>query len=138
MKNRKLMLLFAFSLSCIFSIIYILLFTYCIPSPSQSNNNITIYMNQIGLYKTHANALKMKEELDTKQLDAFVYKKDDLYVVVNGVSQNEDETDKKADELKKYAYSYLIKKVECNHLEIKKNMELKNYQKVLELIGNQN
>lgn len=95
-------------------------------------------MNQIGLYKTQANALKMKEELKTKEIEAFVYQKDDLYVVVNGIHEDKKVTNLEADKLKKHSYSYLIKKVECNHLEIKKNMELKNYQKVLELIGNQN
>ncbi|NBK98779.1 MAG: SPOR domain-containing protein [Erysipelotrichia bacterium] len=136
MRNRKLIYFFALSLSIIFSLFYLLVFHYYIPSDKEDKQT-TLYLNQIGLYKEESNAQKVQSDLQSKQISSYLYKKDDIYVVVCGVSEIEKETQKVEEQLKNQAYSYLSKKIAIKDDEISTLIEAKQYQKALEMIGNQ-
>lgn len=136
MKNKKLIYFFAISLSIIFSLIYLLLFHYYIPS-SEEVKSATLYLNQVGLYKEKANAEKMNLELQSDQITGYIYMKDDIYVVVCGVSADQKQTQKIEEQLKEHSYSYIDKVYQITDEEIVSLINANQYQDALELIGNQ-
>lgn len=137
MKNKKLIYLFAITLSIIFSIIYLLIFHYYIPSSEEDNKSTMLYLNQIGLYKEKANAEKVASDLQSNQITGYIYKKEDVYVVACGVSKDESESKKIEEQLKALSYSYINKKISIKDDEITELINSKKYQEALELIGNQ-
>lgn len=137
MKNKKLIYLFAITLSIIFSIIYLLIFHYYIPSSEEDNKSTMLYLNQIGLYKEKANAEKVASDLQSNQITGYIYKKEDVYVVACGVSKDESESQKIEEQLKALSYSYINKKISIQDDEITELIDSKKYQEALELIGNQ-
>lgn len=136
MKNKKLIYFFAISLSIIFSLIYLLLFHYYIPS-SEEVKSATLYLNQVGLYKEKANAEKMNLELQSDEITGYIYMKDDIYVVVCGVSADQKQTQKIEEQLKEHSYSYIDKVYQITDEEIVSLINANQYQDALELIGNQ-
>ncbi|MDD3049373.1 MAG: hypothetical protein PHQ89_05320 [Bacilli bacterium] len=136
MKNKNLIYFFAISLSLIFSIFYLLVFHYYIPS-NEDKKTATLYLHQIGLYKEKANAEQMNTDLNANQIIGYIYKKDDVYVVACGVSTDEAENKKIEDQLKAHSYSYISKQINVSDDEIAELLNEKSYQKALELIGNQ-
>lgn len=137
MKNKKLIYLFAITLSIIFSIIYLLIFHYYIPSSAEDSKTTMLYLNQIGLYKEKANAEKVASDLQSNQITGYIYKKEDVYVVACGVSNDESESQKIEEQLKALSYSYINKKISIKDDEITELINSKKYQEALELIGNQ-
>lgn len=136
MKNKKLIYFFAITLSIIFSIIYLLVFKYYIPSHEDSKT-ASLYVNQIGLYKEKANADKILSNLQSHQIEGYIYKKKDIYVVVCGVSDNQEDSKKVEASLKKQSLSYIAKKIDVKDDTMVAMIAAKQYQQVLELIGNQ-
>lgn len=136
MKNKKLIYGFALSLSLIFSLLYFVAFHFYTPSIAQEKS-VQLYMNQIGLYKKEANAQQVANELETHSVKAYIYKNDDLYVVVSGVDTKEKKTNENGEQLKSLSYSYLLKKVSISDGDISSLIEKKDYEKALEMIGNQ-
>lgn len=137
MKNKKLIYFFAITLSIIFSIIYLLIFHYYIPSSEEDNKTTMLYLNQIGLYKEKANAETVASDLQSNQITGYIYKKEDVYVVVCGVSKDESEAQKIEEQLKALSYSYINKQISIKDDEISELIDSKKYQEALELIGNQ-
>lgn len=137
MKNKKLIYFFAITLSIIFSIIYLLIFHYYIPSSEEESKATMIYLNQIGLYKDKANADKVASDLQSNQITGYIYKKEDVYVVACGVSKDESETQKVEEQLKALSYSYINKQISINDVQITELIDSNKYQEALELIGNQ-
>lgn len=137
MKNKNLIYLFAITLSIIFSVIYLLIFHYYIPSSEEDNKSTMLYLNQIGLYKEKANAEKVASDLQSNQITGYIYKKEDVYVVACGVSKDESESKKIEEQLKALSYSYINKKISIQDDEITELIDSKKYQEALELIGNQ-
>lgn len=137
MKNKNLIYLFAITLSIIFSVIYLLIFHYYIPSSEEDNKSTMLYLNQIGLYKEKANAEKVASDLQSNQITGYIYKKEDVYVVACGVSKDESESKKIEEQLKALSYSYINKKISIKDGEITELINSKKYQEALELIGNQ-
>lgn len=137
MKNKNLIYLFAITLSIIFSVIYLLIFHYYIPSSEEDNKSTMLYLNQIGLYKEKANAEKVASDLQSNQITGYIYKKEDVYVVACGVSKDESESKKIEEQLKALSYSYINKKISIKDDEITELINSKKYQEALELIGNQ-
>lgn len=134
MRNKKLVYLFAFVFSILFSFVYFFIFYSYLPI--KNNEAITLYMNQIGLYKEEENANKVKVSLETKDVKTYIYRNENLYVVVCGVGDKEY-VQTIGDTLKELNYSYVLKKVEITDEEICNYVKEENYEEALELIGNQ-
>lgn len=135
MKNRKLVYVFAFSLSLIFSLLYLGLFQ--LYTPSTKNKPMNLYLNQVGLYKEEDNALKIKEDLNQKEIEGYIYKKDDVYAVVCGVSDDKQTNLDNGEKLKQLSYSYLMKEIKIQDDRISKQWEEGNVVQVLEMIAHQ-
>lgn len=136
MNNKRLMIIVAVVLSVLFSILYFIVFEVYIPSTSQAQK-MTLYYNQIGLYKEEKNATKVADTLKENSVEAYIYKDKDIFVIVSGVSDKEKQTIENGEALKKSSYSYLLKKVKVQDTTISQCIKQKEYQKALELIANQ-
>lgn len=136
MNFKRWMFVFALLFSFVFSFVYVCMFVYSKPQITNTQS-IYIYMNQIGLYKEYANAQTIKDTLSTKDILAYIYKKDDVYAVVCGVSKNSEETDQNGKILSDLSYPYLRKELKINNAEAISYVEAKDYEKVLEMIQNQ-
>lgn len=94
-------------------------------------------MNQIGLYKNVENAQQVQKELETKSVKTYIYKNNDLFAIVSGVDTKRKKANENGETLKSLSYSYLLKKVSISDEEITSYVKKKNYEKALEMIGNQ-
>lgn len=132
MKYKRLIYGFAFAFSFIFSLIYLFVFNVYIPN-HEKNETITLYMNQIGLYKEVENAQKIQTSLKAEEIDTYIYKNKDLYVVISGLG---DEDDAKANGtmLKNLSYSHILKMVEISDPEIISCVKTQDFEKALELM----
>lgn len=135
MKNKKLIYLFAFSLSFIFSLFYLILFNLRLSS--ENVKPVHLYMNQVGLYKESTNAEKVGADLKNKQLDSYIYKNKDVYVVVSGVSEDKETNSKNGEQLKQLSYSYVLKDVKIQDVKMIDELKKGNVENVLEMIANQ-
>lgn len=134
MRNKKLVHLFAFTFSILFSFVYLFIFHSYLPL--KTDETITLYMNQIGLYKEESNANKVKTSLNEGNIETYIYKNEELYVVVCGVGEKEN-AENVGESLKGLNYSYVLKKVEISDRKIINYVKEENFEKALELIGNQ-
>lgn len=136
MKHKKNMIFLATVLSICFSLIYLAIFHFYIPQEDQKTS-MTIYTDQIGLYKKEENAKRMANQLKEQGLSSYVYFHDDVYTVVSGISIQEEMCEKNEALLKKNSYSYLRKTMTITDSEIIALIKAQEYEKALELIGNQ-
>ena len=135
MKNKKVIYAFALGFSLLFSLLYFLVFHYYIPLKADSET-LTLYMNQIGRFEKEKNALHTEEKIEKLSIETYIYKSNDLYVVVCGIGE-EKTAKENGEKLKEMKYSYVLKKLEITDTKIISYVEAKNYEKALELIGNQ-
>lgn len=135
MKYKTLICGLAFTFSILFSFIY--LFIFGIYNPKyQNDEKVTLYMNQIGLYKEIENAQNVKKNLEEKQIRAYIYKNEDLYVVVCGLG-SEEEAHNNGETLKNLSYSHILKKVEISDPKMITYVKNEDFEKALELMEHQ-
>ena len=134
MKIKYLIFTIALTFSLLFSLMYFMLFRSNIPRDEKYE--ITLYMNQIGLYKQVENANKVKNTLEAQGVKTYIYKNQDLYVVVSGVGEKEDAIEN-GNTLKPLSYTYILKEFVIEDPTILSYIQEENYEKALELIGNQ-
>lgn len=134
MNNRKLIYIFSLSLSLLFSIGYYIVFKNV--ENKKNTDERTLYMNQVGLYKESKSVENMKETLKSLSLTPYSFKKDDVTVVVTSVYEDKDKTKEEILVLKNANLNYVSKEVVIQDEEIKRYLDSKNYEKVLELIQN--
>ena len=134
MKIKYLIFTIALTFSFLFSLIYIMLFHSNIPRDEKEK--ITLYMNQIGLYKQIENANKSKDALEAQGVKTYIYKNQDLYVVVSGIGEKGTAIEN-GNTLKALSYSHILKELEITDPTILSYVEEENFEKALELIGNQ-
>lgn len=135
MRYKGLVSMFAIGFSILFSIMYLCVFHYYIPT-DENVESLTLYMNQIGLYKEEKNALKVQKDLLAQDVKTYIYKQNDLYVVVSGIGEKKA-AESNGETLKKLSYSHILKEYEIHDPSIVSYAKEKNYEKVLEMIGNQ-
>ena len=115
MENRKVIYTFGLLFSIAFAIIYYGLFHIF---SDNGGNTVTLYYNQVGLYKNTENAQKNIASLKELGIDAYVVSKDDLHRVICGISTNQEDTKE-------------------NGAEITQALQEKDTDKILEMINNE-
>lgn len=135
MKFKRWMFIVALLFSLFFSFIYVFLFVSSIPE--NTDQEVILYVNQVGLYKEEENAHKMKNTLQEKGLTMYIYKKEDVYVVLSGVSLDQKDCDENGQKLASMACSYLRKEFKISDAEMISYAKAKQFEKVLELMEHQ-
>lgn len=134
MENRKAIYMFGLIFSIVFAIIYYMLFqTFLAQKPMQ----YTIYYHQIGLYQSNENAEKAIKQFQEQDIDAYLYKVNDMNSVICGLSESKEEAQKYGEALKKKQIPYVDKMIQSQNEAVHEALEKKDYTTALELIHNE-
>lgn len=135
MNNKKLIYAFACGLSIFFAGIYYAVFVNLGQDESKSSaKEVTLYMNQVGLYKQQDSIDKMKSQLQTFGLTGYQRDMGDVTAVVCGVSTTKKETVKAQETLTKNSVTFLLKSVKTKDSSIIQKIQDKDYAGALEMM----
>lgn len=132
MKKTSASILFGILLDIIFSLFFIFLLSQW----SINDENITLHMNQVGIFKEIENSDNCIEKLDEIGLIGYQYKKDDLFIVVTSLYENKEECLIEQNKLKEHSFSFVLKEVNSNDEQFISAVKNKNFKKVMELMSN--
>lgn len=134
MDSKRFIIIAAVCFSILFGSIYYFIFTNFVPVKEAA----TIYMNQVGLYKSSENANNVINTLKEHDIECFTMKKDDLLAVVCSLSNVREETIAQQATLAELGYTYIEKNIIIENLAIIDLLHDKNYTEALEMINNEN
>ena len=135
MNNKKLIYVFACGLSLLFAAVYYAVFVNLGSDDSKPTaSEVSLYMNQVGLYKQQDSVDKVKAQLQTIGLTGFQRNMGEVTAVVCGVSTSKQETVKAQAILTKNNITFLLKKVTVKDKTIIQKIEKKDYAGALELM----
>ena len=121
-------------LGIILDIIFGLLFMFVIISIQKDKEEITYYMNQIGIYKEQDNANKCINEIKSLDLNGYTYMNDDLFVVVTSITLNKEDCIKEQEILKNNNISFILKEITTSNEELINALRNNNFNYVMELM----
>ena len=121
-------------LGIILDIIFGLLFMFVIISIQKDKEEITYYMNQIGIYKEQDNANKCINEIKSLDLNGYTYMNDDLFVVVTSITLNKEDCIKEQEILKNNNISFILKEITTSNEELINSLRNNNFKYVMELM----
>lgn len=121
-------------LGIILDIIFGLLFMFVIISIQKDKEEITYYMNQIGIYKEQDNANKCINEIKSLDLNGYTYMNDDLFVVVTSITLNKEDCIKEQEILKNNNISFILKEITTSNEELINALRNNNFKYVMELM----
>ncbi len=116
-------------------IIFGLLFMFIIISIQKDKEEITYYMNQIGIYKEQDNANKCINEVKSLDLNGYTYINDDLYVVVTSVTLNKEDCVKEQEILKNNNINFILKEITTSNEVLINALRNNNFKYVMELMS---
>ncbi len=125
----------AFAYALLFTLIYVGVFHYYIPSADTSKT--TLHVNQLGLYAELENAKQVQETMQNVDIHTYIYQADGLYVIVSGVFEDKQQSDANGEVLSSLDYSYVQKSFEIKDEIILESIENEDYQSALDRIGEQ-
>lgn len=135
MENRKLIYFFGLLFSMIFAIGYTLLFHTFIKN--EASTTITLYYNQVGLYKSEDNAAKVIQRLKDQSIEAYLFPQDDLHAVICSLHTEQEQTKAQQKELMRLQMSFIEKQLEIDEADIISAIQNQEYDKALEMIINE-
>ena len=101
----------------------------------KDKDEITYYMNQVGIYKEIENAEKSINEMNNYNIKGYTYSIDDLFIVVTSITLNKDECINDQEILKKNNISFILKEVTTTNDSIITSLNNKNFNNVMELMS---
>lgn len=134
MGNKRLIYLFAFSLSIVFSIGYYIVFR---AGESMETKSTTLYFNQVGLFEKQEGADAKIAALQAIKVDGIIRKQGKVLAVVCGMSTNKNDTIKNQKLLEKNQFSFVFKEVKTNQKSIVDAINHKDYAEAFERIENE-
>lgn len=135
MENKKLIYFFGILFSILFSLIYYGLFQIFF---SKNDHPITLYFQQLGIYRQEENASKFLHDLQSKDINATYLKSNENYIVVFGITDHAATTAQNKELLEQNNITYLNKTITLNDENIIKLWKEQQIEKVLEHIYNEN
>ena len=132
MKKTSASILFGILLDIIFSLFFIFLLSQW----STNDENITLHMNQVGIFKEIENSENCIQKLKDNGLIGYQYSKDDLYIVVTSLYENKQECLDEQSILKEHSFSYVLKEVHSKDHNFIEAVKSKNFMKIMELMSN--
>lgn len=102
----------------------------------QKQQDTTIYMHQVGIFKENDNALLLRQTLNEQGIPTYSYQNDDLIIVVCNLSQSSEELKSKEALLADKNISFIEKEVSSSSASFRKAVEENDIDKVMELMKN--
>lgn len=122
-------------LAIILDLIFAFLFLVLLSQWKGGEEEITLHMNQIGMFKETTNSMACIEKLEGLGYEAFSYTKDDLIIVVTSLSLNEEETLEAQKILSENQISYILKKVTSTGKQFNEAVAKGDMKLVMELMS---
>ena len=122
-------------LAIILDLIFAFLFLIHLSQWKGGEEEITLHMNQIGMFKETTNSMACIEKLEGLGYEAFSYTKDDLIIVVTSLSLNEEETLEAQKILSENQISYILKKVTSTGKQFNEAVTKGDMKLVMELMS---
>lgn len=131
MNKKSASIFLGFALDLVFGLLFILLLSQWI----SESEEITLHMNQVGIFKEEKNSLECIKKVNELGLQAYSYKKDDLILVVTSLYENQKDTLDEQKVLSHGKISFLLKEVTSSSKEFVKSVHNKDMKKVMELMS---
>lgn len=131
MNKKSASIFLGFALDLVFGFLFLLLITQWISDCEE----ITLHMNQVGIFKEEKNSILCIKKVNDLGLQAYSYKKDDLILVVTSLYVNEKDTIEEQKILSKGKMSYLLKEVTSSSQEFVKSVQNNDMEKIMELMS---
>lgn len=122
-------------LAIILDLIFAFLFLILLSQWKGGEEEITLHMNQIGMFKETTNSMACIEKLEGLGYEAFSYTKDDLIIIVTSLSLNEEETLEAQKILSENQISYILKKVTSTGKQFNEAVAKGDMKLVMELMS---
>ena len=122
-------------LAIILDLTFAFLFLILLSQWKGGEEEITLHMNQIGMFKETTNSMACIEKLEGLGYEAFSYTKDDLIIVVTSLSLNEEETLEAQKILSENQISYILKKVTSTGKQFNEAVAKGDMKLVMELMS---
>ena len=122
-------------LAIILDLIFAFLFLILLSQWKGGEEELTVHMNQIGMFKETTNSMACIEKLEGLGYEAFSYTKDDLIIVVTSLSLNEEETLEAQKILSENQISYILKKVTSTGKQFNEAVTKGDMKLVMELMS---
>ena len=132
MKKTSASILFGILLDIIFALFFIFLLSQW----STNDENITLHMNQVGIFKEIENSENCIKKLNDIGLTGYQYRKDDLYIAVTSLYENKQDCLDEQTALNEHSFSFVLKEVHLKDLNFIEAVKSQNFKKVMELMSN--
>lgn len=122
-------------LAIVLDLIFACVFLLVLSQWRTEKQEITLHMNQVGMFKDANNASACKEKLNGLGLEGYSYTKDDLIIVVTSLSVDEQQTISEQKILTENQLAFVFKEVTTEGKEFYDAVMNKNMEKVMELMS---
>lgn len=134
MNKKQMILCIGLFFSLIFALFYYGLFTYL----SIGNTAVSVYMNQVGLYKEEDNFIHVQDTLKEQDIDSYIIEKDDIHAVVTGISLVEETVVNQQEKLKELGYASIMKEVKVKDQNIIDTINTGDFSYLIAWMNEQN
>lgn len=134
MNKKQMILCIGLFFSLLFALFYYGLFTYL----SIGNTAVSVYMNQVGLYKEEDNYMNVQESLEKQDIDSYIIDKDDIHAVVTGISLVEETVVNQQETLKELGYASIMKEVKVKDQNIINTVNTGDFSYLIAWMNEQN
>lgn len=126
--------LFGCLFSIAFALIYYALFHVIL---QEEQTTLTLYYNQVGLYKSEDNAQSAISTLKNQAIEAYLFPQEDVNAVICGLSTTEAQTKENGTALASLDMNYIEKTILIQNPACIKALEEQDFTTALELITNE-
>ena len=127
MKKTSASIFLALFLDFLFSLLFILFLIFF----QHNNEELTYYMNQVGIFKEEENANNKIDEIKEIGLMAFSYKNDDLLIVVTSITLDKETCLKEQETLKVNNISSIQKQITTSNQKITNALKNEQYEIIM-------
>lgn len=122
-------------LAILLDLIFASLFFFYLTQNQQEQ--VTLHMNQVGIYESESASNEMIQQLKEWNLEAFFYAKEDLFIVVTTPTSKKEQCLEEQKILDAHAIPYLLKEVTSSSFNFVDAVKRNDIKKVLEVMSHQ-
>ncbi|MGN1343933.1 MAG: hypothetical protein ACI4U3_05095 [Traorella sp.] len=122
-------------LGLILDFIFIFFFLFILLTFNKPKEEITLHMNQIGMFKETENRDQTIQKLKKTGLSGYFYEKDGLFIVVTSIQLDKNICINEQNILNEHNIKYIYKEITTKNHELVQAAKNNNVDKVLELIS---
>lgn len=132
MKKTSASILLALMLDFIFGILFIILLSQW----SSDKEEITLHMNQVGMYKEIENSESKINQMNEIGLQAYRYQKEDLYIVITSIHLDKNQVLEEQKILIEHEISFILKEITTSDVLFVETFKKGDMNKLMELMSN--